>query len=146
MGRLAELVRPYHHDPVAMRAAIAILLVGCASSTAPDPGLEGLAIDRVAPSTIIPGTKLHVRGASFVDEQWGEATLHLSGDGVDLRLPARFVDFSTLTVAIDAGTIAEVGNRDFRGTARVDVVATSDGETYSTDELVVELSFRDKID
>src|SRR5688572_22360654 len=124
MGRLHERLRHYHRDPaVTMRAAIAILLVGCASSTAPDPGLEGLAIDKLAPTTIIPGTKLHVRGASFVDEQWGTATLHLAGDGVDLRLPARFVDFSTLTVAIDAGTIEEIGGRDLRGTARIDVVA-----------------------
>jgi hypothetical protein len=133
-----------------MRAAIAVLivsgLVGCASSTAPDPGLEALAIDKLAPSTIIPGTKLHIKGASFVDEQWGTATLHLEGDGVDLRLPARFVDEQTLIVAIDADTIAEVGTADFRGTARVDVLAASDGETYSTEELAVELAFRDKLD
>src|SRR5262245_26544879 len=118
-------------------AAIAILLVGCASSTAPDPGLESLAIDKVAPSTIIPGTKLNIHGASFVDEQWGTATLHLEGDGVDLRLPARFVDFNTLTVAIDASTIAEVGNRDVRVKARVDVLATSDDQTYATEDLDV---------
>lgn len=129
-----------------MRAAIAILLVGCASSSAPDPGLEGLALERLAPATIIPGTRLHVRGASFVDEQWGAATLHLAGGGVDLRLSAKFVDFGTLTVAIDAQTIAELGDLDFRGTARVDVLATSDGETYSTDELAVELSFRDRLE
>ncbi len=128
-----------------MRAAIAILLVGCASSTAPDPGLEALALDQLGPTTIIPGTRLLVSGASFVDDQWGETTLHLRGDGVDLRLPARFLDFSTLSVAIDAGTIAEVGNVDFRGTARVEVLAASDGETYSTGELAVELSFRDRL-
>jgi hypothetical protein len=139
-----------------MRAAIAILLAGgvgcpgwagCASSTAPDPGLEGLAIDSVAPRTVIPGTKLIVHGESFVDEQWGTAVLHLRGAGLagDLRLPARFVDFNTLSVAIDAATIAQVGNVDVNGTARVEVLAASNGETYSTGELDVELSFRDKL-
>jgi len=130
-----------------MRAAIAILsiLAGCASSTAPDPGLEALAIEKLAPGTVIPGTKLNVRGASFVDDQWGTSTLHLRGGDVDLRLPARFVDFGTMVVAIDADTLAQVGNIDFQGTARLDVVAASDGQTYSTDELPVELSFRDKL-
>ncbi len=131
---------------MSMRAAIAILLVGCASGAAPDPGLEALAIDQLAPATIIPGTQLQVRGASFVDEAWGATTLHLRGDGVDLRLPARFVDFGTLSVAIDARTIAELGSRDLRGTARVEVLAASDGETYATGELAVELSFRDRLD
>jgi len=138
-----------------MRAAAAIALVfvvgvgvggGCASGAAPDPGLEGLAIDKLAPATVIPGTKLRVSGASFVDEQWGSATLHLTGGGVDLRLPARFVDFGTLTAAVDAAVIAELGNVDFRGTARVDVVAVSDGETYSSGELAVALAFRDKLE
>ena len=133
-----------------MRAAILVLGCalggGCAGSTPPDPGLEGLALAELSPRTVVPGTKLHVRGASFVDEQWGTATLHLVGtgasEGTALRLPARFVDFGTLTVAIDAATVAAAGDTDFRGTARVDVVAASDGETYSTGELPVELAFR----
>jgi hypothetical protein len=29
---------------------------GCAASIGPDPGLEGLAVSKVAPDTIIPGT------------------------------------------------------------------------------------------
>lgn len=125
--------------------ALAAALAGCASSTAPDPGLEGLAIERVAPETVIPGTRIQVDGASFVDAQWGTATLRLSGSGIDLALPARFVDFGRLSVQVDAATIAEIGDLDFHGTARVDVVAASDGETYSSDPLAVDLRFRARL-
>lgn len=134
-----------------MRAAIAVLLVaGCASSSAPDVGLEGLALTQVAPDTITRGTKLVIKGSSFVDTQWGEATLHLTGTAngqqIDARWPATFVDFSTMTVAVDVGKLDEVGGDvDFRGQARIDVVAASDGETYSTEAITVELAFREKL-
>ncbi len=135
-----------------MKALVTLLLVGvasCASSTASDPGLEGLALTKVAPQTIIPGTKVAVKGASFVEQEWGSATLHLEGqaDGktIDARWPATFVDFSTMTVPVDSAKIAEVGAADFHGTAKIDVIATSDGETYSSDGITVDLAFRDKL-
>lgn len=136
-----------------MRASAFILvaaLCGCASSTAPDPGLEGLAISKVAPGTIVPGTKIVVKGASFVDAQWGTATLHLvgkaGGKSVDLSWPAKFVDFNTLTVAVDGATIDALGGDvDFFGTISVDIVAASDGKTYSTDVLTRDLSFRTQL-
>ena len=87
-------------------------------------------------------------GASFVDASWGTATLHLHGDadGIDVRWPATFVDFSTMTVAIDAAMIAEIGGDvDFHGTATVEVVATTDHETYTTASLPVDLAFRDTL-
>jgi len=122
-------------------------VAGCASSVAPDPGLEGLTITKVAPATLVPGSKLVVKGASFVDEQWGSATLRLvgkaGGQNVDLSWPAKFVDFSTMTVSIDAGTIDSLGGDiDFAGDVSVEVVATSDGETYKTGTLKQNLSFR----
>lgn len=125
---------------------VVALVVGCATSVPPDPGLEGLALSRVAPDTIIPGTKVRVTGASFVESQWGTATLHLSGDGVDVRWPATFVDFSTMTVAVDAAMIQDVGIGAFSGTAVVEVVATSDGVTYESEPVGVELQFADKLD
>ncbi len=136
-----------------MRAATAIALAlaaGCASSSAPDVGLESLQLESVAPDTIIPGTKVVVKGASFVDTQWGTATVHLTGTAgghdIDARWPATFVDFNTMTVAIDAGRIDEMGGDvDFHGQARVDVVAASDGDTYSSEAITVDLSFRNKL-
>ncbi|HEU0030259.1 MAG TPA: hypothetical protein VFQ53_06500 [Kofleriaceae bacterium] len=119
---------------------------GCASTVASDPGLEGLSLSKVAPTTIIPGTKVVIKGASFVDAQWGSATLVLSGGGVDARWPATFVDFDTMTVAVDAAKLSDIGGPiDFHGSARVEVVATSDGETYASGDLTVDLSFRDKL-
>src|SRR5256885_12628234 len=115
------------------KLSILVVATGCASSIAPDPGLEGLALTKVAPDTIVPGTKIVVAGASFVDSQWGDATLHLSGGGIDVHWPATFVDFGTMTVAVDAGKLADVGgDAQLHGTARIEVVATSDGQTYTT--------------
>lgn len=131
-----------------MRRLVPLLLVGaCATSTAPDPGLENLALTAVAPDTIIPGTKVQITGESFVDGDWGTATLHLTGDAggtsVDLRWPAEFVDFSTLTAAVDANMIADAGgDADFSGDAALEFVAVSDGQTYETESIHVDLSFR----
>jgi len=128
----------------------AAALAACASSTAPDPGLEGLAISKVAPGTVVPGSKLVIAGASFVDAQWGEATLRLvgkaGGQQVDLAWPATFVDFSTMTVAIDAAKIDALGGDiDFAGEASIEVVATSDGETYRSGTIDCDLAFRRKL-
>jgi hypothetical protein len=128
-------------------AGLTASLAGCASSTAPDPGLEGLSLSKVAPGTVIPGTKIVVSGASFVDEQWGTATLHLvgraGGTQVDEKWPAKFVDFSTLTVAVDAAKIDKLGgNTDFMGDVTVEYVAESDGETYKSGTLTQSLKFR----
>jgi len=134
----------------AVLVAAVVLATGCATSSAPDPGLEGLALAKVAPATIIPGTKLAITGASFVDAQWGATTLHLigsaKGQDIDVQWPAQFVDFGAMTVAITGGNLDEVGGDvDFDGTAQIDVVATSDGNTYSSDPLDVKLSFRNHL-
>jgi hypothetical protein len=134
-----------------MRAALASLaLAGCGASLAPDPGLEGLSLAKVAPQTIIPGTSIVVVGDSFVDETWGAASLHLvgtaNGANIDVSWPATFVDFSNLKVAVDGGKLDSVGGDvDFHGTATVDIVATSDNQTYSSQPLAVDLSFRNKL-
>ncbi len=100
----------------------------------------------VAPSTIIPGTKLVVSGASFVDDQWGTATLKLAGQvggqSVDVSWPATFVDFSTLTIAIDNPKLDSVGGAgEFKGTATVEIVATSNKAAYDSQPLAVDLTF-----
>jgi hypothetical protein len=133
-----------------MRALVLAALVGCASSSAPDPGLEGLALSKVAPTTVIPGTKVVVKGDSFVDTQWGAATLHLQGKAgghdIDVAWPATFVDFGTMNVAVDSDKISEVGGDvDFHGTAIVEVVASSNDQTYASAPLTVDLSFRTKL-
>jgi hypothetical protein len=120
-------------------------LGACATSTGPDVGLEGLALHQVAPTAIVTGTTLVIKGASFVDARWGETTLHLSGSGgagaVRAAWPATFVDFDTLTVTITPERLAEVGAGAFRGDAVVDVVAASDHQAYDTAPLGVTLTF-----
>jgi hypothetical protein len=128
----------------------AALAGGCASSVAPDPGLEGLSLTKVAPATVVPGSKLVIEGASFVDEQWGAATLRLvgkaGGQQVDLSWPAKFVDFSTMTVSIDAAKIDTLGGDiDFAGSVSVEVVSTSDGDTYRSESIDQNLAFRRKL-
>jgi hypothetical protein len=115
-----------------------------------DPGLEGLALTRVAPTTIVAGTRLVVTGASFVDPQWGDATLHLHGQAgdraIDLAWPATFVDFGTLTVAIDGDRLAELGgDGDFAGAATVEIATPGDRTTYRSAPLAVELTVRSRL-
>ncbi len=129
---------------------LTLAAAACATSTSPDPGLEGLALSTVAPGTIIPGTQIVLTGDSFVDTQWGSAVLHLSGkaggSSIDVRWPAKFVDFGTMTVAVDAGKLSDVGGDvDFDGTATVEIVATSDDQTYASADLPAMLSFRTKL-
>ena len=146
---LCDIDRP-SRSLMSMKAIIIVALAGCAGGLAKDPGLEGLSLSKVAPGTVIPGTKIVVKGASFVDEDWGSATLHLvgraGGQSVDLQWPAKFVDFSTLTVQVDGSKIDSLGGDvDFEGTITVEFVAVSDGETYKSGDLTQKLSFRKKL-
>jgi len=128
-------------------AALLLAVAGCATSVAPDPGLEGLALQTVNPGVIIPSTKVVISGSSFVDTHWGSGTLHLQGQAggksVDVQWPATFVDFSTMNLEITANQIDQIGGDvDFHGSASVEFVATSNGETYGSDPITIDLSFR----
>ncbi len=123
---------------------------GCASSEPPDVGLESLRLSAVGPTKVIPGTSLVLTGDSFVDIEWGASTLHLvgtaNGSPVDINLEVAFVDFDTMTAAIDASTIDLVGGDvDFAGTATVEVVSEVNGQRYKTPALNLTLQFRQKL-
>ncbi len=124
-----------------------VATMGCGTASAPDPGLEGLALDKVAPSTIIPGSRVVLKGASFVEEFWGDATLRLSGGGVDKTFVPKFVDFNTMQFEVTGEDIDELGGDvEFTGTATLEIVAVrSDNETYSSKPLDVSLSFRETL-
>lgn len=131
-------------------AAAMIVVAACATSSSPDPGLEGLALASVKPGTIVPGTEIAMAGESFVDQEWGATTLHLvgtaGGNDVDVQWPAKFVDFGAMTVSITGSNLDEVGGDvEFKGKAMIDVVAVSDGNTYSTDPLSVDLFFANSL-
>lgn len=131
-------------------AAAMTVVAACATSSSPDPGLEGLALASVKPGTIVPGTEIAMAGESFVDQEWGATTLHLvgtaGGNDVDVQWPAKFVDFGAMTVSITGSNLDEVGGDvEFKGKAMIDVVAVSDGNTYSTDPLSVDLFFANSL-
>jgi hypothetical protein len=130
-------------------AGLASLAAGCAGTTAVDPGIEGLALRELAPATIVPGTTLIATGASFVDETWGAATLHLQGAAgdraIDVAWPAVFVDPGTLSIAIDAGRLAELGDSDVVGTATVEIIGGTKQPVVRSPPLDVELAFRSQL-
>lgn len=132
----------------------AFACASCASSQPPDEGLEGLALASVAPGTVVPGSLIVVHGTSFVGEQWGTTVLRLAGvyadDGgtrdVDVRAPARFVDFDELAVDADSAMFdAFGGDGDFAGTATVEVSSAVDGELYVTNEITVNMALRSQL-
>jgi hypothetical protein len=123
-----------------MRWLAIALVAACAEAPAPDVGLDGLAVDAVGPALVVPGSELVVTGRSFVPEAWGEIVLRLRGDGVDLALPARFVDYDQLRVAVDADAVAAVGDHRV-STAAVEVTAI-DGAVYASAPIGLELAAR----
>ncbi|MEZ4404670.1 MAG: hypothetical protein R3B06_31910 [Kofleriaceae bacterium] len=118
---------------------VVAVAAACASSTPPDPALEGLAVTAVAPAAVVPGSTLVVTGDSFVEAEWGQTTLVLSGatftdPAVELRLDAQFVDYQHLHATITSADLitlgASAGPATLDGDAVVEVVSTVDGQTY----------------
>ncbi|HTJ44964.1 MAG TPA: hypothetical protein VL463_22810 [Kofleriaceae bacterium] len=130
-----------------MRAfALSIVLAGCAvSNTPPDVGLASLALTRVAPDTIVPATEIHIEGASFVDETWGQSAIHFTGGGQDFALAARFVDDGHLVASVDPSWIHQHGDLDFDGDATVEVLSAVDQQLYTSAPLHVTLHFRESL-
>jgi hypothetical protein len=127
-----------------------LLAASCASSEAPDVGLESLKLTAVGPTKVVPGTLLALTGDSFVDKEWGASTLRLvgtaNGQKVDLKLDVSFVDFGKMTAAIDASVLDAVGGDvDFAGTATMEVVSEENGRLYKSPALNLSLLFRQKL-
>ncbi len=139
--------------PLTMRSlAVAIVLAmsACApgaSGPQPDPGLQGLALERIRPTTLLPGTAVVLEGESFAQERFGVSSLRLvgelNGSPVDVRLPAEFAEFTEMRLewpgAAAAGLLSD---GVFRGDASVEVQSLVDGETYATQALPIELEVR----
>jgi len=121
---------------------------GCARSDTPvDVGLEGLALEAVAPDVVIPGSTLAIEGDSFVQGEWGTSRLRLTGRAnghdVDVTLAAEFVDYDHMTARVTAELIEEVGGDvDFSGEAVIEVESTEDGRTYTSAPLRVSMQLR----
>src|SRR5690606_2316574 len=106
--RRLSMTRPGHRRRGSLAVgwlAVVAALAGCGpvAPTGGDPGLEGLAVERVDPPIAVPGTRLVVSGRSFVPAEWGTSRLRLrgrlsGGEAVDVALDASFVDYERLEV------------------------------------------------
>ncbi len=118
------------HRVVALVASLAACraLFGCTSDDdggRPEVGLEQITLLTVAPASLVPGSTLVVTGDGFLDGSVADSWLRLAGtmDGVavDVELPANFIDFDTLHVALTRDVMALLPTPEgaFVGTAQI---------------------------
>lgn len=130
-----------------------LLLLSCSgqpSGRATDTALLDLALDEVAPATVLPGTRISLSGESFVDDPWGRSSLLLRGsfegttEVIELHLPATFVDEQHMSVEASDAIFDELeaSAGTFRGTAALEVLSQVDGKRYRTLPIDVALDLR----
>ncbi|RMH41593.1 MAG: hypothetical protein D6689_10650 [Deltaproteobacteria bacterium] len=128
-------------------AALAACADGDIGGPVPDSALEGIALTAVAPAVAVPGTVLVLSGRSFVDAQWGDTRLRLSGTfagrPVDVAVPARFAAYDRLEVDVGDVLYDALGGElgELVADAVVEVDSRYDGRTYRTDPLAVAIRF-----
>ena len=113
-----------------------------------DDALARLALTRISPSTLVPGTRMIIEGRSFVAPPWAEGALVLRAEaGEVLRAPVDFVDFDRLELSVDGDMLAALGAPDgwFSGQAVLEFVSVVDGRTYSSEPLELALQARDTL-
>lgn len=106
-----------------------------------DPGLEGLSIESVQPSILVPGSKIVVTGHSFITEDWGAASLELAGKSI----PLQFVDFHRYEASVTADLIAILGEDSIAGEARIAIDSYVDGNTYTSEAISVDLEIQSEL-
>lgn len=85
------------------RLAVALLVAGCSTAQLPglDDGLQAPRVDEAHPSLLLPGSRIDVVGAGFVEAARATTRIRLRGNfnptggntqHVDVTLPAQFVD------------------------------------------------------
>ncbi len=144
-------------------ARLLSVLLLCASACGPgsataDTGLDGLAISAIDPGVVVRGSVIVVTGKSFVDTPWGTSELRLHGGlvvgggshEIDVRVPARFVDYDHLAVDVDQGFITALGldgtdGGGFNGEVTVEVDSSVDHGLHVTDPLVASLDIHDQL-
>ncbi len=128
----------------AQLACVLVLVSGCAGmDQAPrDTGLDGLALTRIDPALVLPGTKLVLSGVSFVDDDLGATSLRFEGrlreDDARLSVPARYVSSERLEVLVDAALVGKLGGRidgALKGEFTVEVTSSVDGALHRSDPL-----------
>jgi hypothetical protein len=127
---------------------VAVACAGCGGKvTGPrDTGLDLLALTKLEPQLVLPGTRMVATGRSFVDETLGQSRLRLRGtlDGaaIDVVEDLRFETTGVMALEHDGSLVAD---GDFTGEALVEVVSTVDGRTYASPPLAVTLTFASEV-
>ena len=117
-----------------------------------DSALESLAMQTLSPRTVVPGTKLVIRGESFVGAPWGQPFIRLLGTfndsttthDINVLVTAEFVDYTTLSILADEGfmNLLPAKSGRFTGTALVEVTSAVNGKTYRSDPIDIDIDFR----
>lgn len=135
--------------------ALALAACGFSGDSALDPALDGLSVSALRPHLLVPASRLVIEGRSFVGEPWGKPTLVLEGSfnngeqsyGVNVAVPATFIDLETLEVPIDDAFLDLLGSAqgEFDGRVRVDIESSIDNKRHSSADLPAQLSFRQEL-
>jgi len=143
-----------------LRRSLLAVLLGSSWACAPDDGrgrpdetgLEALTLTSIEPTLVVPNTTLVLDGDSFLDQPLGISHLRLTGDfdgrGVDLELPASFVDFDELRVEMTPEVLAQFGanDGDFTGNASVIVDFAPTMTRHASLPIPVTLQVRSTLD
>jgi hypothetical protein len=110
-----------------------------------DTGLDGLAVTRIDPGLVLPGTRVVVAGHSFVDSTLGATRLRLAGSlrggALDIGLDVTYVNGGVLQIEVNDGVVAAFGGLSgtFTGTATVEVESTVDHRVHASAPLTLKL-------
>jgi hypothetical protein len=141
----------------AVSSCAVLLALGACYPTDPryDSGLGGLALHELRPELVVPGSRLEVRGRSFVNRPWGEMRLRIRGtlqsstgaDNVELALPLSFVDVDNAYVEIDPEAFVALGGRagELTGQAWVEAESFVDGDLYTSEPAELEVALRSEL-
>jgi hypothetical protein len=133
---------------LATLGSLILFVAGCAPEIIKprDTGLEGLALTRVDPALVLPGTRVVLTGQSFVPSTLGATQVRIHGsfqNGTTVDLEADVTVASGSRIELSAGDqlfslLGGVG--DFDGEVAVEVTSTVDKKLHSA-SLPVKLSF-----
>jgi hypothetical protein len=109
---------------------------------------EDVTLASLSPALVLPGSRVVLGGASFLPSFAGPSRLRLRGTlggaGVDVVLPAEFVDYDRLEVRWPGGEAAGLPSEEgrFEGVAAVEAHSSLDGLDHRSRALPVTLEVR----
>lgn len=143
---------------ISLASFFSLLVIACGPSSDEsryDPALDNLRIEEINPGTVLLGSRLVVRGQSFVGMPWGAPSIIVSGQfesgesshTVEFRRPMNFVDLQTLETTVDLELLEAFGGVSgvFQGTISVLVDSSVDGEEHFSAPLTTTLQFREQL-